>query len=79
MAPAKGKLTLTHTRPDIIKVVIDKLKKAGANISIKNDIINIDNEYLLVKTIGISSGRTGIQKPVRLLLYGLHDAHNVLS
>ena len=41
-AITKGKLTLTHTRPDTIKVVIDKLKKAGANISIKNDIINIE-------------------------------------
>ena len=40
-AITKGKLTLTHTRPDTIKVIIDKLKKAGANISIKNDIINI--------------------------------------
>ena len=40
-AITRGKLTLTHTRPDTIKVIIDKLKKAGANISIKNDIINI--------------------------------------
>ena len=41
-AITQGKLTLTHTRPDTIKVIIDKLKKAGANISIKNDIINIE-------------------------------------
>ena len=41
-AITRGKLTLTHTRPDTIKVIIDKLKKAGANISIKNDIINIE-------------------------------------
>ena len=41
-AITKGKLTLTHTRPDTIKVIINKLKKAGANISIKNDIINIE-------------------------------------
>ncbi len=41
-AITKGKLTLTHTRPDTIKVIVDKLKKAGANISIKNDIINIE-------------------------------------
>ena len=41
-AITKGKLTLTHTRPDTIKVIIEKLKKAGANISIKNDIINIE-------------------------------------
>ena len=41
-AITKGKLTLTHTRPDTIKVIIDKLKKAGADIQVKNDIINID-------------------------------------
>lgn len=41
-AITKGDLTLTHTRPDTIKVIIEKLKKAGANISIKNDIININ-------------------------------------
>ena len=41
-AITRGKLTLTHTRPDTIKIIIDKLKKAGANISIKNDIINIE-------------------------------------
>ena len=41
-AITRGKLTLTHTRPDTIKVIIDKLKKAGANILIKNDIINIE-------------------------------------
>ncbi|MEL0102551.1 MAG: UDP-N-acetylglucosamine 1-carboxyvinyltransferase [Gammaproteobacteria bacterium] len=41
-AITKGDITLTHTRPDTIKVIIEKLKKAGANISIKNDIININ-------------------------------------
>ena len=41
-AITKGKLILTHTRPDTIKVIIDKLKKAGADIQVKNDIINID-------------------------------------
>jgi len=41
-AITQGDLTLTHTRPDTIKVIIEKLKKAGANISIKNDIININ-------------------------------------
>tara|TARA_B100000579_G_scaffold416521_1_gene412183 strand:- start:353 stop:1609 length:1257 start_codon:yes stop_codon:yes gene_type:complete len=41
-AITKGKLTLTHTRPDTLKVIIEKLKKAGAEISIKNDIINIE-------------------------------------
>ena len=41
-AITKGDLTLTHTRPDTIKVIIEKLKKAGADISIKNDIININ-------------------------------------
>ena len=41
-AITKGKLTLTHTRPDTIKIIIDKLKKAGADIDIKNDIINIE-------------------------------------
>ena len=41
-AITRGKLTLTHTRPDTIKVIISKLKKAGANISIKNDVINIE-------------------------------------
>ena len=41
-AITRGKLTLTHTRPDTIKVIIDKLRKAGARISIKNDIINIE-------------------------------------
>jgi len=41
-AITKGKLTLTHTRPDTIKIIIDKLKKAGAEIAIKNDIINIE-------------------------------------
>ena len=41
-AITNGNLTLTHTRPDTIKVIIDKLKKAGANILIKNDIINIE-------------------------------------
>ena len=41
-AITKGNLTLTHTRPDTIKVIISKLKKAGANISIKNDNINIE-------------------------------------
>ena len=40
-AITRGKLTLTHTRPDTIKVIIEKLKKAGAEISVKNDIINI--------------------------------------
>ena len=29
-AITKGKLTLTHTRPDTIKVIINKLRKAGA-------------------------------------------------
>ena len=38
----KGNLTLTHTRTDTIKVIIDKLKKAGASILVKNDIINRD-------------------------------------
>ena len=41
-AITKGDLTLTHTRPDTIKVIIEKLKKAGASISIKNDIVNIN-------------------------------------
>ena len=41
-AITKGKLTLTHTRPDTLKIIIEKLKKAGAEISIKNDIINIE-------------------------------------
>ena len=41
-AITKGKLTLTHTRPDTLKIIIDKLKKAGADIDIKNDIINIE-------------------------------------
>ena len=41
-AITKGKLTLTHTRPETIKIIIDKLKKAGADIAIKNDIINIE-------------------------------------
>jgi len=41
-AITKGKLTLTHTRPDTIKVIIDKLKKAGASILVKNDIIDIN-------------------------------------
>ena len=41
-AITRGKLTLTHTRPDTIKIVIDKLRKAGARISIKNDIINLE-------------------------------------
>ena len=41
-AITKGKLTLTHTRHDTIKIIIDKLKKAGADIAIKNDIINIE-------------------------------------
>ncbi len=41
-AITKGKLTLTHTRPDTLKIIIEKLKKAGADISIKNDIINIE-------------------------------------
>jgi len=41
-AITKGKLTLTHTRPDTIKIIIDKLKKAGADIATKNDIINIE-------------------------------------
>ena len=41
-AITRGKLTLTHTRPDTIKIVINKLRKAGARISIKNDIINLE-------------------------------------
>lgn len=41
-AITRGKLTLTHTRPDTIKIVIDKLRKAGARISIKNDIIILE-------------------------------------
>ena len=41
-AITKGNLTLTHTRPDTIKVIINKLKKAGAKILIKNDSINIE-------------------------------------
>ena len=41
-AITKGNLTLTHTRPDTIKVIISKLKKAGAKILIKNDSINIE-------------------------------------
>ena len=41
-AITKGKLTLTHTRPDTIKVIINKLRKAGAKILIKNDNINIE-------------------------------------
>ncbi|MDC3386600.1 UDP-N-acetylglucosamine 1-carboxyvinyltransferase [Gammaproteobacteria bacterium] len=40
-AITKGNLTLTHTRPDTIKVIINKLRKAGAKILIKNDSINI--------------------------------------
>ena len=40
-AITKGNLTLTHTRPDTIKVIINRLKKAGAKILIKNDNINI--------------------------------------
>ena len=40
-AITKGNLTLTHTRPDTIKIIIDKLRKAGAEIDIKNDIINV--------------------------------------
>ena len=41
-AITKGSLTLTHTRPDTIKVIISKLRKAGAKILIKNDSINIE-------------------------------------
>ena len=41
-AITKGNLTLTHTRPDTIKVIINKLRKAGAKILIKNDSINIE-------------------------------------
>ncbi|MBT7523078.1 MAG: UDP-N-acetylglucosamine 1-carboxyvinyltransferase [Gammaproteobacteria bacterium] len=41
-AITKGNLTLTHTRPDTIKVIINKLRKAGAQILIKNDSINIE-------------------------------------
>ena len=41
-AITRGKLTLTHTRPDTIKIVINKLRKAGARISIKNDIIILE-------------------------------------
>ena len=41
-AITRGKLTLTHTRPDTIKIVIDKLRKAGARVSIKNDIIILE-------------------------------------
>jgi UDP-N-acetylglucosamine 1-carboxyvinyltransferase len=40
-AITKGELTLTHTRPDTIKVIINKLKNAGANISINEDKIQI--------------------------------------
>ena len=40
-AITKGSMTLTQTRPETIKSIIQKLKKAGAFISIKNDIINI--------------------------------------
>ena len=40
-AITQGELTLTHTRPDTIKVIIDKLKNAGANISINEDKIQI--------------------------------------
>ncbi len=41
-AITRGNLTLTHCRPDTIKIIIDKLKRAGASIEIKNDIIRID-------------------------------------
>ena len=41
-AITKGNHTLTHTRPDTIKVIINKLRKAGAKILIKNDSINIE-------------------------------------
>lgn len=41
-AITRGNLTLTHTRPDTIKVIINKLRKAGAKILIKNDSINIE-------------------------------------
>ena len=40
-AITKGNLTLTHTRPDTIKIIIDKLRKGRAEIDIKNDIINV--------------------------------------
>lgn len=46
-AITKGNLTLTHTRPDTIKVIINKLRKAGAKILIKNDSINIEVESQL--------------------------------
>ena len=46
-AITRGKLTLTHTRPDTIKIIIEKLKKAGAKISVKNDIINIETRSKL--------------------------------
>ena len=46
-ASTRGKLTLTHTRPDTIKIIIEKLKKAGAKISVKNDIINIETKSKL--------------------------------
>ena len=46
-AITRGKLTLTHTRPDTIKIIIEKLKKAGAKISVKNDIINIETKSKL--------------------------------
>ena len=41
-AITKGNLTLTHTRPDTIKVIINKLRIAGAKILIENDSINIE-------------------------------------
>jgi len=40
-AITKGELTLTHTRPDTIKVIINKLKNAGADISVNKDKIQI--------------------------------------
>ncbi len=40
-AITKGELTLTHARPDTIKVIINKLKNAGADISVNKDKIQI--------------------------------------
>lgn len=40
-AITKGELTLTHTRPDTIKVIINKLKSAGADIAVNKDKIQI--------------------------------------
>jgi len=54
-AITKGKITLNKIDPEIIKIFLDKLKKAGVNIKTKKDSVTIDATKGNLKSVDIET------------------------